>query len=125
MCTATRALLAAIAFFWLTAALPPSIIASTPAAIQCCRTVHGAAICQVKNPRSCQQSGGIDMGPGTCSSNPCAAITTTSTTTTSSTATLPPTTTTTMPTGPCQCGTPDPTRLHFTTVIRSGNSGVA
>src|SRR2546427_6553118 len=130
MSTVPRTLLAATAFFWLTAALPPSIIASTPAVTQCCRTFGGTAKCQLKTPRSCQQSGGIDKGPGTCSPNPCAATTTTSTS--STTITPPPTTstttsstTTTMPTGPCQCGTPDPTRLQFTTAIGSGNCGVA
>src|SRR5437762_11468710 len=133
MSTVPRTLLAATAFFWLTAALPPRSIASTPAAIQCCRTVGGAAKCQLKAPRACQQSGGIDMGPGTCSPNPCAGITTTSTTTTSSTTITPPpttttttsSTTTTMPTGPCQCGTPDPTRLQFTPAVGSGNCGPA
>ncbi|HTD58102.1 MAG TPA: hypothetical protein VK672_04345, partial [Solirubrobacteraceae bacterium] len=30
-----------------------------------------------------------------------------------------------MPSGPCQCGTPTPTRLHFTTTVGSGNCGVA
>ncbi len=130
MSTVPRMLLAATAFFWLTAAIPPSIIASTPAVTQCCRTFGGTAKCQLKTPRSCQQSGGIDKGPGTCSPNPCAATTTTSTS--STTITPPPTTstttsstTTTMPTGPCQCGTPDPTRLQFTTAIGSGNCGVA
>ena len=44
---------------------------------------------------------------------------TTTTSTTSST-----TTTTTLPTGPCQCGTPDPTRLQFTTAVGTGNCGV-
>jgi hypothetical protein len=43
MSTATRALLAATAFFSLTAALPPGIIASPPAATQCCRTFGGIA----------------------------------------------------------------------------------
>ena len=129
MSTTAQAFLAVI-FFSLTAALPPSIIASTPAVTQCCRTFGGTAKCQLKTPRSCQQSGGIDKGPGTCSPNPCAATTTTSTS--STTITPPPTTstttsstTTTMPTGPCQCGTPDPTRLQFTTAIGSGNCGVA
>src|SRR5206468_4027390 len=60
--------------------------------------------------------------------------TTTSTTTTTTTITAAPTTTTmttststtstTMPTGSCQCGTPDPTRLQFTTAVGTGNCGV-
>jgi len=116
MSTATRAFLVGTAFLSLTAALPPSLIASPPARIQCCRTASGTAICQVKSPRACQNNGGINIGSGTCSPNPCAAPTTTSTSSTT-------TTTTTLPTGPCQCGTPDPTRLQFTTAVGSGNCG--
>ncbi len=105
--------LAALMLAALAGAAPAS--ARSPTAIQCCH----AAVCRLKTTGACQKSGGIDMGPGTCNPNPCGgATTTTSTTTTSST-------TTTMPTGPCQCGTPDPTRLQFTTAIGSGNCGVA
>src|SRR6266403_1041504 len=105
--------LAALMLAALAGAAPAS--ARSPTAIQCCH----AAVCRLKTTGACQKSGGIDMGPGTCNPNPCGgATTTTSTTTTSST-------TTTMPTGPCQCGTPDPTRLQFTTAIGSGNCGVS
>src|SRR5437773_12094144 len=58
---------------------------------------------------------------GTCNGATLCTPTTTSTTTTSTTSST--TTTTTLPTGPCQCGTPDPTRLQFTTAVGSGNCG--
>src|SRR5205809_7852568 len=72
---------------------PRGSLASTPAplnttAIQCCRMVDGGtATCQVKTPKSCQNSGGISRGPGTCNPNPCGSATTTTTSSTSSSTT--------------------------------------
>src|SRR2546422_5127943 len=51
---------------------------------------------------------------GTCNGATLCTPTTAPTATTS-------TTSTTLPTGPCQCGTPDPTRLQFTTAVGTGN----
>src|SRR2546429_9583895 len=101
MSTATRAFLVGTAFLSLTAALPPSLIASPPARIQCCRTVSGTAICQVKSPRACQNNGGINIGRGPCSPNPRPAPPTTP-------PPSPPTTTTPPPTRPAPRGPPGP-----------------
>src|SRR6266566_5992298 len=56
--------------------------ASDPPRTQCCLPSG----CVVKTPNACRQGGGIDVGPGTCSPNPCGGATTT---TTSTSTTLP------------------------------------
>src|SRR2546426_9988342 len=87
----------------------------------------------------CSAVGGIDIGPGSCSHNPCTSATTTtapSTTTTTSTATTSSSTSTSTSTTSTStssststtlacCGfSPQPGRLRFTTGIGSGNCGM-
>src|SRR5438552_16542573 len=60
--------------------------ASDPPRTQCCLPSVQGQGCAVKTPSACRQGGGIDVGPGTCSPNPCGDATTT---TTSTSTTLP------------------------------------
>jgi hypothetical protein len=62
------------------ASCDPNPCAATPPAdpdIQCClpdRGGDGAAECEDRSAAECAAQGGIDMGPGTCSPNPCAEV---------------------------------------------------
>src|SRR5438128_3655915 len=60
--------------------------ASDPPRTQCCLPSGQGQRCVVKTPNACRQAGGIDVGSGTCSPNPCGGTTTT---TTSTSTTLP------------------------------------
>ena len=60
--------------------------ASDPPRTQCCLPSGQGQRCVVKTPNACRQGGGIDVGPGSCSPNPCGGATTT---TTSTSTTLP------------------------------------
>jgi len=100
-----------------------------PTAVTCCLTTTKGTKCKIKKDAAhCAAKQGTagsctsccDACPAPGSGPSCPAPTTTTTTVASTT-----TTTTTMPTGPCQCGTPDPTRLQFTTAVGTGNCGVA
>ncbi len=74
--------------------------------IQCCLpgSPMGAFTCAVLTASACTTAGGLNLGAGTCSPDPCPTTstttlaTTTTTTTTTVTTTLPPTTTTTVTT---------------------------
>ena len=58
--------------------------------VRCCRTrAKGATKCRVKLPTTCASKGGVDLGPGTCHPNPCAAATTSTTTGATTTTTVP------------------------------------
>src|SRR5690242_18116698 len=64
-----------------------AIAGHRPDRIQCCRTrSHGAVKCRVKIPERCAATGGVDVGPGTCHPNACAATTTSTITPTTTTA---------------------------------------
>src|SRR3989442_15798557 len=97
-------------------------------AVTCCLTTTKGTKCKIKRDAAhcAAKQGTVGSCTSCCDACPtpgsglsCLAPTTTTTTLASTT------TTTTMPTGPCQCGTPDPTRLHFTTSVGTGNCGVA
>src|SRR2546425_11081015 len=96
-----------------------------PGFVTCCITTAKGTKCKTKkDAMHCTDKQGVvgscdsccDACPAPGSGPSCPAPTTTTTTVAS--------TTTTMPTGPCQCGTPDPTRLQFNTAVGTGNSGM-
>ena len=92
-----------------------------------------ARTCVVTSSQDCAQRNGLDMGPGTCSPDPCAAGASTTTVPGATTTTIPGATTTTTPGattttipgggGPCSCGATAPGSLKFSTGIGTGSCG--
>ena len=110
------AILAAVAF------VPTDAAAAPASKVRCCVIDNGQLACAQLTPDHCSSEGGTNLGPGSCSKNPCAPSATTTTgapTTTTSqpattTTTTVPTTTTTQPTTTTTTSTTQPTTTTTT-----------